>query len=212
VRGLGGVAVGSMVVALAACGAGDDEASSADRTSTTSVGRSTTTAPPSPSSTASTSTSSPWTSVTRGSRWPKGLAKIVAVALVLVSTAACGGGEEGTQPVPDASTFDEGRFDELPEYPRADPFGRRSEKDGIVSRSYRATGVTPERLIEWYTDALGEEGWARTAPRFREPGDGRADFVLDDWRLELSATDIKDRQIPSSTKYTVQYSLVLRPR
>jgi hypothetical protein len=140
--------------------------------------------------------------------------RVRAAVLSIAILGACGDGDEreGTQPAPGVTTFEQGRFDDLPLLPDSDPFGPRSEQAGIVARSFRTTGVTPGGVIDFYQGELTAAGWELAEPVFRDDTASRADWVTDDWRLEISATRIQDRQNPSSTDVAVQYSLVLRPR
>lgn len=149
-----------------------------------------------------------------GRRWST-IALVVAGAAVMLAGPACGGdGEdrEGTQPAPDVTTFEQGRFDELPVFPRSDPFGPRSEKDGVVARSYRATSADPGQIIDFYARELAGRGWRMAEPVFRSDAESRGDWVLDDYRLEVSATRVDDDRNPTSADAVAQYSLVLRPR
>lgn len=137
------------------------------------------------------------------------------VAVVLAVLAGCGEKREerqGTQPVPDVTTFEQGRFDDLPLLPDSRPFGPRSEKDGVVSRTYRTNGVTPEGVVDYYERELPTAGWEKAEPVHRSDTEWRGDWVIDDWRLEVSAAPVPDRRDPSSPEVAVQYSLVLRPR
>lgn len=134
------------------------------------------------------------------------------VLFCAVALCACAGSDEGTQPAPDVTTFEQGRFDDLPLLPKSEPMGARTEKNDIVSRTYRAVGVTPEGVIEFYRRELPSAGWRETEPGFREDTESRGDWVTDDWRLEVSSQRIDDRQNPSADQVVVQYSLVLRPR
>ena len=61
---------------------------------------------------------------------------VAAAAGVLTMAAlGCGSGEKqpAAQPVPEVTSFERGRFDDLPVFFRSDPLGPRSEKDGVVS-------------------------------------------------------------------------------
>lgn len=147
-----------------------------------------------------------------GRRWST-IALVVATAML--AGAACGGdGEEreGTQPAPDVTTFEQGRFDDLPVFPRSDPFGPRSEKDGVVARTYRATGADPGQIIDFYARELAGQGWRMAEPVFRSDAETRGDWVVDDYRLEVSATRVDDDRDPAPANAVAQYSLVLRPR
>jgi hypothetical protein len=132
--------------------------------------------------------------------------------VVVVALAGCGGRSqerEGTQPAPAVTTFEEGSFDDLPLFPRSDPIGPRTEKEGVIARSYTARGTTPERLLQFYEDKL--PGWRQMEP-VRKFGTSsyRAKWARDNWFLEISSgaspalDDAGDAQI--------HYSLVLSPR
>ena len=141
---------------------------------------------------------------------PAAAAAVLAVAL---AGAACGGGaDQGTQPAPDVTTFEQGGFDDLPLVPRSDPFGPRSETGGVVARTYRAVGVSPQGVIEFYRRVLPDAGWDPAEPAFRNDTATRQDWVTADRRLEVSASPVPDRRDPSAPQDAVQYSLVLRPR
>lgn len=134
---------------------------------------------------------------------------VIALAL-LWPAAACSDDADGagTQPAPAVSTFEQGEFDDLPRHPRSEPIGPRSEMDGVVTQSFSATGATPEQVISFFTERLQETGWTPAEPAHREDTPTRADFTLDDLRLELTATSLAGRTGPDEA--TVQYSLVLR--
>lgn len=140
----------------------------------------------------------------------------IAVALLLGTTAgaACGGDDQGpeAQPDPDASRFVEGDFDDLPRYPRSEPFGPKSEKRGIITQSFRATGATPDAVIEYFRTAMQQRGWEPAEPVFRDDTASRVDFVTDEHRLEVSAVVADANDSESTDNAAVQYSLVLRPR
>ncbi len=80
---------------------------------------------------------------------------VVICALLVFIGSACSDDEpEATQPSPTETTFEQGTFDNLPIYPRSEPLGERNEKDGVVSRSYRSTGIAPQTLLGFYADEL----------------------------------------------------------
>lgn len=140
---------------------------------------------------------------------------IVALALPLaLALGACGrdGGRPSTQPTPDATTFQPGRFDDLPVFPRSEPLGPRNDENGSVSRSFVATGTNPEAILRYYRGALGEE-W-RLMHEFERLGHGtyRADWTDGEWRLRISATQEPALDIDNaSAETTVQYSLHVHP-
>lgn len=141
------------------------------------------------------------------------VAAVTAATLLLLN--GCGGdGEEqpATQPAPGVTTFEQGRFDDLPLLPDSERFGPRSEKDGVVAQTYRTDGVTPQEVVDHFERELPPSGWRMAEPVHRSDTGSRGDWVTDDWRLEVSAAPVPDRRDPSSPEEVVQYSLVLRPR
>lgn len=139
----------------------------------------------------------------------------LAAGLLALVLAGCGSGDgqPATQPAPGVSTFEQGRFDELPQFPRSEPLGPRSEKDGVVTRSYEARGTSPERVLEFYREAL-DEGWNMVSP-IEKLGVGtfRAEWVDEDYRLLVSATrgPAIDPPDDASNEVVAQYSLALHP-
>lgn len=131
-----------------------------------------------------------------------------AAALLIVSC----GDDATTQPAPNVTSFEQGVFDCLPIYPRSDPLGPRADQDGTISRSYRSIGATPQRIIDFYAAELASTRWEPAAPIPPAGAVVRADWARDNLRLEVSASQIEDRQNPTSTDYAVQYNLVLRPQ
>ncbi len=134
-------------------------------------------------------------------------------ALALVFAACAPRGEEpATQPAPDVTTFEQGVFDDLPQFPRSDPVGPRTEKDGVVARSYRARGTSPDQVLEFYREAL--DGWNMVTPIERlGVGTVRAEWIRKDYRLLVSATRERTLDAPDDAANPVvsQYSLTLHP-
>lgn len=139
---------------------------------------------------------------------------LVAGVVLAVTAAGCAGEREppAAQPAPDVTTFVPGRFDDLPLFPRSEPLGPRTEKDGVVARSYLAKGTTPEDVLTYYRTTL--EGRWRLLNPIEKLGvrTFRADWVSDDYRLRVSATDGPTLELDDASKnVTVQYSLTLTP-
>lgn len=131
----------------------------------------------------------------------------------VMSLASCGPETDNPAlPSPNVTTFEQGVFDKLPQLPRSEPFGPRSEKKGVVTRSYKAVGYTPAGVIDYFDRVLTGTSWTRTTPVYRADTRARGDWVTDERRLEVSATRVPDRSNASSRESVVQYSLVLRPR
>ena len=136
------------------------------------------------------------------------------IALLAAVSVACGSDPTDTnetQPAPDVTTFEEGAFEQLPLYPDSEPIGARSEKDGVVTRSYKVQNVTVDMILAFYAERLEAAGWERAEPALRENTESRADWVNDQHRLEISAQDIRGPEDPPSDQHVVQYSLVLHP-
>lgn len=146
----------------------------------------------------------------------RGVARAAAAALIVAALGACGEDEEQaeTQPAPAVTTFEQGRFGDVPLFPRSEPIGPRSEKREVVARSYRARGTTPEGVLEYYRDALDQQRWTMLGP-IKQIGVGsyRAEWASGDRRLRVSATRAPgfDSEAPSE-QALVQYSLSLRPK
>ena len=135
--------------------------------------------------------------------------------LLTLTTLGCGAGETrpAAQPAPGVTTFEQGRFDDLPLFFRSDPLGPRSEKDGVVTRSYTARGASPEQVLEFYRDAL-DYRWEMVTP-IEKLGVGtfRADWTNGQYRLRVSASRAAALDSPddASNAAVSQYSLTLHP-
>jgi hypothetical protein len=151
-------------------------------------------------------------------RWlPAAIGRAHRFGAVTVMTAAlvsvgCGDDSSDAQPVPNATAFEQEMFDDLPVYPRSDPISERADENGVVSRSYRAVGVVPQTIIDYYDAQLSAEGWNRSAAAPQSGFVRRGDWIKDDHRVEVSAQPIDDTQNPTSEDYAVQYNIVLYPR
>lgn len=140
------------------------------------------------------------------------LTLLFAVALV---TAACGGtdSDEGTQPAPAVTTFEQGVFDDIPLFPRSEPLGPRHEEDGVVAQSFRAYGTTPRGVLEHYVGSL--PAWDLVEP-VTPTGTTtyRARWVRDGWSLLITSgpapatSDGNQADVPEPH---TQYSLTVSP-
>ncbi len=144
---------------------------------------------------------------------PRTVILVVAGLLLGLLLGACGDGKRrAAQPTPNVTTFEPGRFDDIPLFPRSEPLGPRSEKDGVVARSYMAKGTTPQQVLEYYRTSLNER-WRLVSP-IEKLGVGtyRADWVSDQYRLRVSATEAPSVELDDASKNViVQYSLTLTP-
>ena len=150
----------------------------------------------------------------RSPRTP-GCALIPAAVLLSLILAGCGSrdADPAAQPAPGVTTFEQGRFDNLPQYPRSEPFGPRSEKDGVVARSFKVKGATPDQIMNFYRDSLKDRWTMVTGVEKLGVGTLRADWRDGEFRLRVSATresELDDRD-DAGTSAVAQYSLTLNP-
>lgn len=141
---------------------------------------------------------------------------VAPVAIAAALAAGCGprDPDPATQPAPDVTTFEQGRFDDLPTFPRSEPLGPRTEEAGVISRSYRASGASPEQVLEYYRDTLNDRWQMVTEIERLGAGTFRADWVSEDHRLRVSATGeelLQDDDDAAADRAVSQYSLNLRP-
>lgn len=137
-----------------------------------------------------------------------------AAVLALVGAGACGGSPDppAAQPAPNVTTFEPGRFDDLPKFPRSDPLGPRNEKAGVVAQSFMATGATPAQVLDFYRHSLGHEWRLIHEPEKLGVGTYRADWRSAEWHLRVSATEESELDPSNASKdVAVQYSLTLTP-
>ena len=139
---------------------------------------------------------------------------LLAVAVIALAGSGCTPSDDGTQPRPDVTTFEEGRFDNIPLLPRSEELSPPNEEGGNVARSYVVRNTAPEDVLGFYETELAE------FEVIEEPASIGADTFRGRWRLDgervltVSATlasslgDVPD--IPDSEQ-TTQYSLSLSP-
>ncbi len=143
------------------------------------------------------------------------LVLLPATALLAVVLIGCRPGDPDpvAQPAPDVTTFEQGRFDDLPQFPRSQPLSERAEERGVIARSYKATGASPQQVMEFYRDALGQRWTMVTGIEKLGVGTLRADWVGEKYRLRVSATTESELDSPNDASETVvtQYSLTLHP-
>ena len=108
---------------------------------------------------------------------------------------------------------EEGRFDNLPQYPRSEPLGPRHEKEGVVTRSFKVQGASPDQIMSFYRDALQERWTMITGIEKLGVGTLRADWVNDEYRVRVSATreGELDERDDVAKSVVAQYSLTLNP-
>ena len=140
---------------------------------------------------------------------------VVATGILAVVLAGCGprDADPAAQPAPGVTTFEDGRFDNLPQYPRSEPLGPRTEKRGVVARSYKVPGASPEQVLDFYRETLPAR-WSMVSPVEKlGVGTFRADWVGEEYRLRVTATREGDvlSQDDASKTVVAQYSLTLNP-
>ena len=143
-------------------------------------------------------------------------APAIAIALALSAGAVACGGDAGdgdeAQPLPDATAFAEGGFDELPRYPGAESASEPATQEDVTSQSFTVATATPERVMGYFEDELEVAGWtAVEAPTLL----GAESTYRGRWRqggrqLVVSATEFSGFDDPGETR-TTQYSLTLGP-
>lgn len=136
-------------------------------------------------------------------------------ALAMIVLVGCRQGDPDpvAQPAPDVTTFEQGRFDDLPQFPRSEPVSARAEERGVIARSYKATGASPQQVMEFYREALGDPWSMVSGIEKLGVGTLRADWVGEDYRLRVSATTESglDSRNDASETFVTQYSLTLNP-
>ena len=140
----------------------------------------------------------------------------VAAFLTLMGAVACGGTggapSPAAQPTPNETTFEVGRFDGLPRFPRSEPLGPRNEKGGVIAQSFVARGTTPVEVIDFYRRSLGQDWRLMHEPEKLGVGTYRSDWTTGNWQLAVSATEESELDPNNASKdVTVQYSLTLTP-
>lgn len=143
---------------------------------------------------------------------PAGLALRLLLLGGLVGLGACSvDAPDGTQPAPNVTTFEVGRFDDLPLPPRSDPLGARTDAGGVVARSYRVTGTSPQLVLDFYVSELRDRGWVPGQPvEMIGSGTFRGTWTKDGNELTVSSTNAPTiGQDDGSAQVDSQYSLSL---
>lgn len=103
------------------------------------------------------------------------LRAVLGAALALGTLAACGSdaartpsaapaiGATTSSAAPSDGTFD-GDFDSLPRPDGAESVGARSQERDVTTQSFEAKGSTPEKLLDFFRDALARDGWEVDEP------------------------------------------------
>lgn len=147
------------------------------------------------------------------STWASRLALVLAAALA-VAISGCGDGDDGpeAQPVPGASTFQEGNFDQLPRFPGAEGVEEPVVERDVTTQSFTTESATPGRVMDYYERELDEAGWRAAEPPQRIGAERtyRGVWQKGDQELVVSATTFAGFDDPGGGR-TTQYSLSLGP-
>jgi hypothetical protein len=136
-------------------------------------------------------------------------------ALILTGLAftACtddGPGSPDALPVPDATSFGGGTFDDLPVFRGASTLQPQTETDGVVTASYETETARPETVLRFYEDQLPGRGWEVIEPPEATGAEAwRGDWMRDGRRLEVSAVALPTDSATDVTR--TQFSLILHP-
>jgi hypothetical protein len=145
------------------------------------------------------------------------IAVLVAASVVV---AACGGGgdptDSETQPVPGASEFQEGDFDQLPLFRGAEAVDEPAVEGDVTSQSFTVDAATPEQVMTFYDRELEQDGWrvVDEPERLGAEETHRGIWQTDDQQLVVSATEFTGTGEPeddAANRGTTQFSLSLGP-
>ena len=138
------------------------------------------------------------------------LRSVAGLVVLALSAAGCGrASEEGTQPRPDVTTFEQGDFDDIPLLAGSDPLSPPTEEQGSVARSYQVRDTTPKGVLDFYVEQLAD------AEVLEEPGDIGANTFRGRWRLDqgrvLTVSATGAPTLDGDAEVLTQYSLSLAP-
>ncbi len=132
--------------------------------------------------------------------------------LLVGGLGACGSkAADRAQPAPNVTTFEAGNFDGLPHPPRSEPLGERSDTGGVVTRSYRVAGTSPQQVLDFYVSELRGRGWV---PGQAVESTGSATY-RGTWTKQGNELSVSSTTAPtlgqgdSSSQAYSQYSLML---
>ena len=127
----------------------------------------------------------------------------------------CGGDDSSgseAQPVPGATAFQEGDFDELPRFRGAEAVNEPTVDQDVTTQSFEVTTATPAQVMEFYERELDEGGWEAVEPPGQTGAESsyRGVWRQGDRRLVVSSTEFAGAEDPAGT-HSTQYSLSLGP-
>lgn len=136
---------------------------------------------------------------------------LLAATAVLIFGTACTstGGFAADEPNPQG--LEAGELAALPLPPGTAPFGPPSQKDGTVTQSFKATGLQPGDVAQFYAEALPNRGWA-TSTWPAESGDHRwqGQWTRNERLLQItSEPDVDDGAGDGNGAAASQFDLVL---
>ena len=140
--------------------------------------------------------------------------KLFAAVVTAVALGACTPSDEGTQPSPDVTTFEQGDFGDIPLHPRSEALSPPNEEGGNVARSYVVRNTTPEEVLNFYEVQLAEFDIVE------EPGSIGTNTFRGSWQLNQGRVLIVSATLSSNldgtgelvdTEALTQYSLSLSP-
>lgn len=137
------------------------------------------------------------------------------VAVALVATGCDPASDEGTQPRPDVTTFEQGDFDDIPLVPASEPLSAPSEENGTVARSYVVRNTSPAEVLGFYERQLRERTVV-SPPETIGENTFRGRWQLDQGRV-LTVSANLERNLEGIEEFEnvetlTQYSLSLAPR
>ncbi|HEX6237278.1 MAG TPA: hypothetical protein VFZ68_08790 [Acidimicrobiales bacterium] len=142
-----------------------------------------------------------------------------AAALVAAAASAaftgCGDDSDdsnGAQPVPGATAFEEGVFDDLPRYPGSVAVSDPAIEDDVTSQTFTVEAPTPQRVISYFARELDEAGWTVVEEPTQRGAEQthRGVWQREGERLVVSTTLFRSADEAGADPIT-QYSLSLGP-
>lgn len=146
--------------------------------------------------------------VRRGRRRRAALAFMLAATLLAVGCGDASSGSSEAQPAPGVTSFAPGGFDELPRYPRSTSTGPRSEKAGVVTRTFAVRNATPEKITRWFNQSLEARGWDVARPPAPVGENWRGAWERDGEKVEVAAGPAPAASRDDRDELVTQYSVL----
>lgn len=140
--------------------------------------------------------------------------KLFAAVVTVFALSACAPSDEGTQPSPDVTTFEQGDFGDIPLHPRSEALSPPNEEGDNVARSYVVRNTTPEEVLNFYEVQLAEFDIVE------EPDSIGTNTFRGSWQLDQERVLIVSATLSSNldgsgelvdSEALTQYSLSLSP-